>query len=258
MPRLSSWASWGALLALLGAAWSPPAGAEVRVVEATGAVALYPDARPRRPPRDAAMRRALAGAVWRTATEELRDFDPERDGPALSAALGDEPLDFATRFRIVEDRGPRPALFTDEPGVEEEYVVVVQAHVDVDRVRQRLRERGLLARPSGDARHRRVYVVIEEVTSYGSYRAVKTLLDELGVDQAVPVELERGRAVLAVDGSRSADQLLRALLRSAPPGLSLVPLESHEGTVRLQARFAGAAAPPAGGGKIDTSERNRY
>ena len=44
----------------------------------------------------------------------------------LWAALGKNPLDYANRFRILEDRGERPALFTEIPGVSTEYVVLVE------------------------------------------------------------------------------------------------------------------------------------
>lgn len=253
------------LLALLLVALALPAGAEVRRVEALGAVALDPDQPPRVPPRDAALRRALHDAVWRVALDQLDGFDPSDDAAqdALAQALGDEPLDFATRFRIIEDRGEHPALFSEDPGVENEYVVLAEVHVDVDRVRQRLSAAGLLSAPSGDRRRYRIRVVLDEVGSYGAYQAVRTLLEEMGARSATPVEMERGRAVLEVDGTRSPDALAAALVRSAPPGLSVVPLGVDEEGVHLKARFLGGGmgaevAPGPASRGFDTPEPNRY
>ena len=239
------------------------AGAEVRTVEAVGAVPLDPNTPAQQPPRDAALNRALAEAVWRVALEELPDFDSATQEEALRAALGGDPLEFATRFRILEDRGERPALFTEDPTVTTEYVVVTEVHVDADRVRKRLARSGLLVAPSGDRPRRRVRVEILDLRSYASYVAVRTLLEELGLRTPVPVEMERGRAVLQVEADRPPSQLLTDLVRAAPANLSLVPVGSDEESLRLRARFLGADAaegpegwpPPAA---IDTQHQNRY
>jgi hypothetical protein len=225
--------------------------AEVRPVEAVGAVPLDADAPSRVAPRDAALRRALEEAVHRVALDELPGFDPEAGEETLAAALGRDPAEFATRYRIREDRGERPALFTEDPEVESEYVVVVEVHVDVERVRERLAQAGLLLMPSGESRRYRVRVVIEDVGSYAAYRAVRTLLEELGLRSVLPVEMERGRAVLEVDGDRSPDALMSGLLRTAPSDLKLVPLAIDAETVTLRARLLAAPA-------IDTPDPNRY
>ncbi len=257
----------GGVVLLLGllAGLVLPVAAEVRTVEALGALPLDPNAPPKGPPRDAALRLALHDAVWRVALDELEGFDPEDEAwqEALAEALGKQPLDFATRFRVIEDRGERPALFSDYPGVETEYVVLVKVHVDSDRVRERLRAAGLLSLPSGDGRRYRVRVVLEDVGSYGAYQAVRTLLEEMGVRSAVPVEMERGRAVLEVDGTLSPDSLITALIRAAPPNLSLIPVGLDEDGIHLRARFVGSAAAPDPGAwprgrPFDTREENRY
>jgi hypothetical protein len=239
------------------------ARADVRPVEAVGVVPLDANAPSRVAPRDAALRRALQEAVRHVALDELPDFDPETGEEALAAALRGDPAEFATRYRIREDRGERPALFTDDPEVESEYVVVVEVHVDVERVRERLAQAGLLLMPSGDSRRYRVRVVIEEVESYAAYMAVRTLLEELGLRSVLPVEMERGRAVLEVDGDRSPDELMSGLLRAAPSNLRLVPLGVDAATVTLRARFLGAPVEPGprvrpGEPPIDTPDPNRY
>ena len=121
------------------------------------------------------------------ALEMLPGFDPTDHASEadLEDALGNDPLDYADRFRVVEDRGERPALFSEAPGVETEYVVLVEAHVETSRIRQRLAAAGLLSRPSGDARRYRVRVVLDEVGSYGAYQAVRTLLEEMGAQRIV-------------------------------------------------------------------------
>jgi hypothetical protein len=218
------------------------AGAEVRPVEAVGAVPLDPDKPMQRPPRDAALDRALVEAVWRVAVEELPDFDADRQEEALRTALGTDPLEFATRYRILEDRGERPALFTEDPTVKAEYVVLAEVHVDADRVRERLVRARLLVTPSGDRPRWPVRVEIVELRSYASYVAVRTLLEEMGLRAPVPVEMERGRAVLQVEADRPPAQLLADLVRAATANLSLVPIGSDAESLQVRARFLGMAA----------------
>ena len=66
----------------------------------------------------------------------------------------------------------------------------------------------------------------------------------MGARSAVPVEMERGRAVLEVDGTRSPDALIAALVRAAPPNLSVVPLGVDDEGVHLRARFLGGPLRP--------------
>jgi hypothetical protein len=93
--------------------------------------------------------------------------------------------------------------------------------------------------------------------------AVRTLLEELGLRSVLPAEMERGRAVLEVDGDRSPDQLMNGLLEAAPSNLRLVPLSIDATTLTLRVRFLGAPAAPGAGvwpgaSPIDTPGRNRY
>jgi len=241
-----------ACLALL-LALAASADAEVRPVEALGAAPLRSDEPTQQAPRDVALHHALREAVWRVALDELTERDRARYEDRLEAVLGDAPLDYATRFRILEDRGERPALFTNDPEVEREYVVLVEVHVDTDRVRQRLRQAGLLVQPSGEGRRQRLHVVLEGVESYATYQAVCTLLSEIGVPSALPVELERGRVVLEIEAGRSPDQLLAALVAAAPPNLGIAPLASDASSLTLRARFLGGPAELApGAGAFDT------
>jgi hypothetical protein len=229
------------LLAVAGAARA----VEERVVDGVGAVAVKGAAGGRSgTPRDAALRAAIVEAVRRVALELLpadaAATDPEA---AVDAALAPDLRAFANRFRILEDRGEGPALLVEEPGVQTEYVMVVQAQVDVGRVRQRLVRAGLL--PAGDlAPSQRLRIVIEDLDGYAGYRAVRTLLDDLGVRGAVPVQMDRGTAVLEVESRLPASELLAQLVRSAPPELRLDAVASDAESLTLRAHFLAQGAAP--------------
>ena len=98
-------------LLLLALALGDSGRAEVRPVEALGAVPLDANAPSRVAPRDAALQRALQDAVRRVALDELPDFDPETGEEALALALGEDPYEFANSYRIREDRGERRNLY---------------------------------------------------------------------------------------------------------------------------------------------------
>ncbi len=246
------------LLLVLAVAGGWPAAAEVRKVEAVGAIALDTEHTPRNP-RDAALQAALREAVRRVALEMVPDLDPNEEQEELDAALGDQPHEFVSRYRIIDDRGERPALFVDDPEAETEYAVIVEVQVDIDRVRDRLAEAGLLE-PSGDGRRVRIRLEIRDVESYAVYKAIRTLLDEVGVRSALPVEMERGLVVLDVDADREGEELLEDLLRAAPDNLTILPIDSDYDRLTLRAHFRGAPAAPSRSPApaIDTRRRNRY
>jgi len=222
------------------------AHAEQRSLEAVGVVPVDPTAPSTRPRRDLAVRRALADAVWQVAVGLLPGYVHETDQDAVARAIGGDPLAYATRYQIIEDRGERPVLFSEDPRIESEYVVVVDVNVDVGGLRSRLVQAGLL-QPAGRPTSRyRTRVVIEDIDSWAAYRAVRTLLEEVGVKTATPVEMVRGRAVLEVDGNRSPDRLMSALVRAAPPNVRIVPLGAEANTLRLNVRFLGAPAAASG------------
>ena len=232
-------------LALAALAFGAPArAADLRVTEAVGAVPLHADARPASPPRDAAVRKALAEAVRRVALELLADRDPAEVEPRLGAALGADPTPYISRFRTLEDRGERPVLFSDDPDATSEYVVVVEATVDAARVRERLAQGGLIVAPAGETNRTHVRVEAEGLQDFAAYRALRdTLTEGVGVRSALPVELEQGRVVLDVDGELSGAALLAALKRAAPPGLTLTALETTPERLRLRVELAAEPVP---------------
>jgi hypothetical protein len=238
-------------LVLWGA--GPPAAsaaARVRRVEAEGVFPIDADERGSAP-RNGAVRAAVAAAVESTARALLPpDFEPGGDetDPAgdpeqvlarwLGDVLGDDPLEYATRFRILEDRGVRRAR--DAAGRStNEYVVLAEVHVDADRVRERLELVGALTGPSGDDSGERIRIVADGVTSYAAYEALRrAAIDGLGARSVVPLELERGRTVLEVDAVGDPDALLADLAGSAPPELRVVPLEASEGEIHVRIEWS--------------------
>jgi len=250
----------GLAFALWLLAAAPGRAADLRVSEAVGAVPLHADARPATPPRDAAERKAMAEAVRRVALQMLSDPDPAEVQVRLDAALGADPLVYISRFRTLEDRGERPALFSDDPEARTEYVVVVEVQVDADRVRAALARGGLLVAPAGEATRFRVRLEAEGVEDFASYRALReTLIEGVGVRSALPIELERGRAILDVDSELAGAALLEALVQAAPPGLTLTPLQTSPERVQLRVQRVPESSPgsiPAPA--IDTTNPNRY
>ena len=238
-------------LALLCAALQLPwaVAAEFARMEAVGAVgaaegARMPDLRQR------ATRAAVAHATLRVAFPLL---DPEALAQQpiapgelqdwLRDLLGDDPLEYAARFRVLEDRGGRPSLFGT--GLENEYVVIVETHVDVERLRERLASRGVLLVARSDEPRRRLEVVAE-LDSFVAYRALREALRSLPSVEAVdPVAFERGRARLEIETHSPPDAVLLGLMRESPPRLRVEPLGVGEERLRLRVEWRDAVEPAA-------------
>jgi hypothetical protein len=255
---LASFALW-----TLGA----PVSAQEQKAQAVG-VAPITDKDPA--PRDSALRAAVRNAVAEAAAAMLpagsappeppRDArETEREPNAwLAEKLGGDPFAYVTRFRIVEDRGKRPAMFSADRSVEYEYVVLAEVNLDLDAIRAKMEKLGLAERGArGPARE--VTLVVEGLTSYAPLAAVrKTLARERGVRSVQPVEFTAGRAVLAVDADTDAAGLVDGLTRRAPEGLRVNVVEQGptRATVRVdwQPPAPVPAAPPtvAKPGPIDT------
>jgi hypothetical protein len=241
------------------------ARAEIRRLEAVGTVPVHPGIQ-KNSLRDAARDAGLAEAVRRVARDQL---DPARSSEVLARAptagsaqrpdaesrldavldeaLGARALDYLSRFRILEDRGPRASLFSEEGGAESEYVVVVEALVDSDRVRARLERRGLPLVPEVPIEARRLTLEIVDLQDFRSLGQLSRVLAErLRMAAATPVEMQRGRAVLEVPSERDAAGLAIQLRDAAAPELAveIVRAEGHHLVLRLRPS-ATAAAPPA-------------
>jgi hypothetical protein len=231
------------VVALVGGS-APGAGAEVRRIESVGAIPLQSDVRRSSPPRDAAVRRALNSAVWQVALGLLPGMGETEAQEVLPGALGDDPFEFTTRFRIIEDRGEVPASLTDDPQASLEYVVVVEANIDASRVEKRLKEAGLMFTRSGSAAHP-VTVVVERLTDFIAYqKLLEALVTGAGANSAVPAEFERGRAVIAVEALSDAPQLLEDLLAGAPPGLQITSLGVVGDVLTLRIEYEAVVEDP--------------
>jgi hypothetical protein len=230
-------------------------GADLRRVEATGSVPVG-SATAKTPPRNAAVRAAVARAVESVAQDlgaavpkpapapaGAKPPNPAAIAPELAKALGQDPLDYATRYRILEDKGVR-AVRAPQPGApEKEYVVVVEVQVDAARIGERLRAAGWLASSGDGAGGATTELVLEGLNDYRALASVRRLLvEKLGARRVLPVEFRRGEAVLSVEGGPPAGSLAAALQAAAPPELRLVPVDGDEQGVTLVVEWT---PPPA-------------
>ena len=241
-----------ALLALAFAALgSAPAAAQEQKVASVG-VAPISEGDPA--PRDSALRAAVRTAVAEAAAGMLpANFvaptpapgDAEREPNAwLSAKLGDDPFAYVTRFRIVEDRGKRPAMFSADRSAEFEYVVLAEVNLDLDAIRAKMEKLGL-AEGSARGPAREVTLVVEGLTTYKPLALVQeTLRRDRGVRSVRAVEFTTGRAVLAVDADEDAAGLAAGLARRAPEGLAVTMVEQGPTRATVRVDWQPPALPP--------------
>ena len=233
---------------------APAALAQEQRVESLG---VAPITRGDPAPRDSAMRAAVSSAVSAAAATMLsgsatppappgEDEGGHRDPNAwLAERLGKDPFAYVTRFRILEDRGRRPATFSKDRDVEFEYVVLAEVQLDLDAIRERMEKLGLAER-GASGEERRVQIVVEGLTSYPPLQKVReALARDRGVRSVVPVEFTRGRAVLAVDSDRGADALVAELTRRAPEGLRIEPVDSGPDRATVRVEWQPPQAVPA-------------
>ncbi len=264
------------LLGLGAAALAPLAAArDVVRVESVGVAPVQPDSASA---RDSAVRRALLDAVRQTAEgllatptgdgfdeawESARDPASEAsERDALQHILGDEPLEYATRFQVVEDRGAGPALFGSDPGVETEYVVIVSVLVDRDRIRERLTRAGLPLAPAGQAPRIRSRLILENLEDYWVYAEIRrVLLEELGVREAIPREFSPGRGVLELTAAQYPDEFLDSLQRAVAERMDLQPLSDEADELRVRVELYETRPPwerSEEADAIDTRSPKRY
>jgi hypothetical protein len=233
--------------------------ADIRRIEAVGTVPIREGERKATGPKEAAIQAALREAVSRVARDFLLDADPDSrsgagaDDPqraALLPVLGRDMVRYTKSFRILEDRGPRPALFVEDAGAATEYVVIVEVRVDATRVEKRLIERGLLASRGPVAATQELRLEVLGLDEYAAYEQLRALLlGPLGARSVAPLELERGRSVLGVKTELEPAELLHRLLGQAPENMQMAPLAAEPESIRLRVRWtpppeSGAPAAP--------------
>ena len=245
-----------ALLAWLAMVGAPVAAQDQRVQ----AVGVAPISATDSAPRDSALRAAVRTAVAEAAAAMLpanyaapvptpAAGEAERDPNAwLAEKLGDDPFAYVTRFRIVEDRGKRPAMFSTDKSAEFEYVVLAEVNLDLDAIRARMEKLGLAERGAPRGPARQVTLVVEGLSSYRPLALVsETLKRDRSVRSVVPVEFTPGRAVLAVDADEDASGLVAGLTQRAPEGLHVTLVEQGPVGATVRVEWQPPAPPPAVG-----------
>lgn len=249
------------LLALGGLFEASPAVArDVVRVESVGVAAVSPDTPS---PRDAAVRMALLEAVRQTAEdllairpedgfeevlEDVEDLETdEEENLELQEILGYEPLEYATRFQVVEDRGEGPALFGSDLGAESEYVVIVSVFVDRDRIRERLTRAGLSLTPAGQEPQIQSRLILENLGEYWVYAEIRrVLLEELKMRSAIPSQFAPGRGILELNAAQPPRDFLASLQRSVADRMDLIPLSVEADEMRLRVELRDPQPPEEG------------
>jgi len=156
------------------------------------------------------------------AEREAERLAEEAETQRLRDALGRETVPYTKSFRLVEDQGERPALFTRDPDVATEYVVLMEVQVEVDRVRVRLEEMGLLT-PLESSELTGIRLEIRGLTHYGGYQALVGLLEgeAVAAEAVLPRHFAPGRVVVTVEGDWTPDELLERLEQAAPENLQI-------------------------------------
>ncbi len=222
MRQPSVWAVWAAIAMLLGAS---AAGAERVTERARGAAPIWeegeipadlgPEARGPAPKR--ALRAAIAEAVAQATRDFVEQEDPYLDPEAAVEALGDR-LAYAARYRVIQDLG----RVATPPGsaTELEYALIIEAQVDMDRVRRSLAEADLLLFGAPPPPTEQQVLLLEGDFSYASFVRIRSALGELGAEIGSQA-FQRGQVRLAVDAPRPPRELLAALRGRVGPGLWL-------------------------------------
>jgi hypothetical protein len=264
------------LLALSGFFQTPLAAArDVVRVESVGVAAVRSDSASA---RDAAVHKALLDAVRQIAQDLLatgaEDGFGEEQGDAeglepdvpenteLQRILGNEPLEYATRFQVVEDRGEGPALFGSDHDAETEYVVIVSVFVDRDRVRERLTRAGMALTPAGQEPQIRSRLILENLGEYWVYAEIRrVLLEELRMRSAIPRAFAPGRGILELNAAHSPREFLDSLQRAVSDRMELIPLSVEADEMRLRVEILDPQPLDEGSEEdrpIDTRSPNRY
>jgi hypothetical protein len=235
---------------LLALAVAAAASAQPVRSEGTGTAPL-PGA-PGSAPRALALEAALSDAVLRVAAGLAGGARDPAAEAALREALGPNPGRLALSYRSVSEVERAGAQASAR-----EIAVTIEAQVDRSRVEAALRRAGLLAAqasPAATDSPRRI--VIEPLPAWPALTAVRRRLIELGAGRVQLERVEPERAVLAIEGERSAASLAAALASSPPPGVSVQSSGDRDGAPRIRlesvAPATGDAAPP-----IDTPAAKR-
>ncbi len=221
-----------ALLATLVGA-NPSAFAERVTQEGLGAVPLAGEGREQAPPQQRALRAAIGDAVARATEDLVAAEDPFLDPAAAIEALGEDRVRYAARYRVVEDRGVVEAEVSPEAGAGAQYVLLIEAEIELDRIRKRLDEAGLLVFRNDDRPRARMRLVLEGDFSYAGYRRIVEVLRETG-NATEPVGFRRGEAALDVETAAGRAELTALLRQQLGPAYALEPSKGDGASLRLR------------------------
>ncbi len=224
--------------------------AETQSMQVVGAIPIDAEVRRKSVLKDLAIQEALWQGVSRVADELLEEqaiglipVEGETNGEGaeagegaaltrserVRAALGEDMVRYTKSFRILDDQGERPVMFTSNPDAATEYVVIVEVEVDAEHVASRLRSVGLLVEVAQDSLTG-TQVEVQGLMQYaGLMRLVEVLLGRgVGAESVTPREFQRGLARLQVRAEWGAEELLSRLLAAAPPELRIRPVSVIE------------------------------
>ncbi len=196
------------------------ARAELVRVEGVGSVPLEAGSTGGATARQAALEAGVREAVERAALDLASQAGASASADAIRAALGSDLLRYASRFRILEDRGERAPLLELSASAKREYVVTVEVHVDRSRLRVQLQNAGLLgAEPQPSAR-RALRVAFEGVDSYRVWERIARALGARG-GAVRPLEFAHRRVLAEVETKEEAASLVARLGAALGDGLEL-------------------------------------
>jgi hypothetical protein len=246
---------------------APHASAEPQRVEVVGTYPIREGTRSKVKPRDEAIQKALWEGVTRVALEMIGEEGPadELDPSAIGATaatgsdraqpdptdrfrkiFGGQILPYTRSFRIVEDRGERPVLFADEPGVRSEYLVVVEVIVDADRVRGELARSGLVAAAPGAGTRQTVILELVGLDRYAGFRlALDTLRRQLSAARIDTLEYSPTRQLLQLEVPYGPEEVAARLERLDSAELILEPVEIDREGRRMRVLSQWLAPAPA-------------
>lgn len=204
--------------------------------DAVGVVPAGPGA------RQAALQAGVREAVLLVAVALAREAGARTDSrDELGRALGPDLLPYAVQYALVEDRGERPAQLIQQPGVDREYVVLVEAQVNRERVREVLIRSGLLGAPTALGVHS-LWITLVGVDAWPMWERLRRALAARG-GTLHPVEFSRGVVIAELQTEESNEALLARLRRALAGSLDLALERSEPGSLRLRVIPLAPSAP---------------
>jgi hypothetical protein len=223
---------------------------DLQSIQVVGAIPIDAERRRESLLKDLAIQEALWQGVSRVANELLDEQsldvrvnaggeedgadtsgegEPKSQASQVRTALGKDMVQYTRSFRIIDDQGENPVMFTSDPNAATEYVVIVEVQVDSKRVAEGLRSAGLLIERSGDVLTG-IELEVRGLMEYGGLTQLVEVIEGRGVgaETVSPREFQRGVARFHVRAEWGAEELLERLLAAAPPELDITPVSVTE------------------------------